>query len=412
MNINRLKKKFVQFYHLPNNYKLFKIYGKLRHFIEPSFSVIPYLLKYRKHQIGKRCREGFSDHRGEIPTNESEERAIIDRLIKSYRATKSDQPEATLPYQVGAMYQRRIDSLFGDLSGAMNDGDSAGVGNLLQNFQRERWVSGLGSSCSDYDQMRKNPLYKYQYINTWCRYLRTLNELTNGVTPLSFSPVGNPAGITCDGQIIYLESLRFHYWSQRMFSLLKDVESPVICEIGSGVGGQAYKILENPDKNITYIQIDIPEVLIVSSYFLMRALPNKKTLLYGEKKLDGSALEEYDIICMPNFAMPNLPPNSVDLFFNDCSFTEMDEHAVVEYFEQIERIGRKYFLHCNHTAQFVWNDNGVITRNLPSDQISPSEEKFKKIHQYNRPFARLEDHVFYRLMKAKHYEYLYEKIEL
>ena len=87
--------------------------------------MIPYFLRYRKHQLAKGYKEGFSNHRSEIQTKESEERAIIDRLIAAYRTAKRDQPEATLPYQVGAMYQRRINLLFGDLMGAMNVGDSA-----------------------------------------------------------------------------------------------------------------------------------------------------------------------------------------------------------------------------------------------------------------------------------------------
>ena len=49
---------------------------------------------------------------------------------------------------------------------------------------------------------------------------------------------GNPADTP-----ITMEAVRYHYWARRIFSLLGHPQRPVICEIGGGLGGQAFKVL-------------------------------------------------------------------------------------------------------------------------------------------------------------------------
>lgn len=188
------------------------------------------------------------------------------------------------------------------------------------------------------------------------------------------------------------------------------MKNPIICEIGGGLGGQAYKILSNSDRDLTYILLDIPEMLVISSYFLMAALPEKRFLLYGEGPLDSSKLDQYDVIIMPNFMLPLLGDETVDLFFNACSFSEMDSVTVKEYIRQIERICRKYFMHINHNAKFVWYDNGKEIVNMTGSEIRPDPVRFKKIYQHPRLFALLEDKLFYYYQKVGHFAFLYERI--
>jgi len=224
--------------------------------------------------------------------------------------------------------------------------------------------------------------------------------------------LGNPVGLYHDGQIIPIDAIRYHYHATQILSLLRDVSNPVICEIGGGLGGQAYKVLSNSDRPITYILLDIPEMLVISSYFLMAALPEKKVLLYGESPLDSGKLDQYDIILMPNFMLPQLGDETVDLFFNSASFSEMDSVTVEEYIHQIERICRRYLMHVNHNQKFVWHNHGKETHNMPSTQIRPAPGRFKRIYQYPELLllAREEDKSLYYYYKSVYFAFLYERL--
>jgi hypothetical protein len=152
--------------------------------------------------------------------------------------------------------------------------------------------------------------------------------------------------------------------------------------------------------------LDIPEVLLISSYYLLLAFPEKKFLLYGE----GKPTSDYDIVLMPNFVLPQLADKSVDLFFNSCSFSEMDYNIVKEYLSQIERVSNKYLMHINHNARLVWYNGGKKITNMIADEVVPNPELFQLNYKRPRRFELLEDtfviHWFYR---ARYYQYLYER---
>jgi len=137
--------------------------------------------------------------------------------------------------------------------------------------------------------------------------------------------------------------------------------------------------------------------------------PSKKIFLYGENDFNSCAINEYDIILQPNFMLPQIESESIDLFFNDCSFSEMDSNTVREYFKQIERTCRKYFMHINHNARYTWNYKEKQTHNLPATEIEPDPKSFKKIYQHYRVFRDRPEKIFYFFMKAEHFAFLYEK---
>lgn len=164
--------------------------------------------------------------------------------------------------------------------------------------------------------------------------------------------------------------------------------------------------MQNSNRKINYISLDIPEMLAISSYFLMSSFPEKKFLLYGE---DSNDFEDYDIVLMPHFILPKLEDESVDLFFNSNSLSEMPRETSDEYVSQIERICKKYFMHINHDGRFVWQQNGKRITNNMGSEIIPNPARFKRIYKHPRLFATLEDKLFYIDKQASHFTYLYEK---
>ena len=98
-----------------------------------------------------------------------------------------------------------------------------------------------------------------------------------------------------------------------------------ICELGSGYGGFAEKIIKNYSGS-KYLIIDQPEANFLSSYFLSKHFPNKKILLAYEKNrkvIYKSDFNKYDIIIIPPwFRVEGI---KFDLFINTRSMMEMDK---------------------------------------------------------------------------------------
>jgi len=367
-------------------------------------------LQHHDGQLLARFERGFSDDpsvhgtRGECP------REIIDRIVAAYRLAKEDQRSAPPEYAVGPMWESMVRRNFGDVLSALEHDDMEGLAAILAGFHRNKCSLWTGGSYEDLIAWQRSRLYKYQFINTWLRYEVVFEEIAGEDAKLTYSQVGRPVGLETNGGIIPLEAIRYHYWQKKISGLLEGIKRPVVCEIGGGLGGQAFKVLQEHDGPLVYVIFDIPEVLLISSYFLLRSLPGLRVLLHGEDRLDAEAHGCYDLILMPNFRVAALADESIDLFFNSCSFSEMLRRTAEAYLHVIERSCRGYFLHVNHTARFQWEADGVEYSNLPADELVPDPERFELVDKTPRPFGRIEDESFLRRYGAHHFVFLYRRV--
>jgi len=375
-------------------------------------SIPVYLLNNRRLGAVPALRHGVSSHVTISDNDTDTERNIklFSRLSAAYRLSKSHQKNVDQPYLVGGILGNILDDRFGGLTSALVDNNLTELKALLGNFNREQFSGGLGGDYEDYKKL-KGPLklHKYEYINTWYRFYKQYENIAGANPPLSFPIIGNPVGLEYNGEVISTSSIRYHYYATEIDRLLSDVSSPVICEIGGGLGGQVYKIISTFNRKLTYILFDIPEVLILSSFFLLESLPSKRILLYGEGPLNSNALDSYDLILMPNFALPQMGDQSADLFFNSCSLPEMKRETAEEYLSQIERVCGRYFMHVNHNVRFEWIYDGKKTVNMIASEINPDPSEFKKIYQHPRLFDTLTDKLLYRRHNAGHFAFLYER---
>ena len=150
---------------------------------------------------------------------------------------------------------------------------------------------------------------------------------------------------------------------------------------------------------------DIPEVAAISSYFLLSSFPNKKVRLFGEGLISADSYEEYDVAVFPHFSINQLSDSSVDLFYNSCSFSEMDGDSSNEYLSIIQRVGCKYFMHDNHDTVLEFkNPDGSISLNVIGSKLTPDPALFKRVYKKPRVHGLPEDRSFV------HFEYLYERI--
>lgn len=349
--------------------------------------------------------EGFAEHRG--TTDAAAEKIIIERIIAAYKQAKEDWKQAAPQFQIRGLWAEWIEVNYGKLLAAINSNDVAKAGEILQNFAREQFAVGTGSSYDDVVHY-KTSLVGAAYVKTvWCDYRDKLVDAGFDLTKITHPEIGNPAGFRVGDSIIPTETLRHAHNGFAIMNLLRDIENPVILEIGGGFGGQAFQTVhqlrENANPVGKYFDFDIPEVQIVVSYFLLRAFPDLQIRLYGEGEI--STTEIFDIGIFPHFTIDKIADSSVDLVFNSNSFAEMDETASKYYLAVVNRVCRRYFLHINHEIRFVFSyPDGSQSRNALGSELVPDADRFKRIFKRPRLFERPEDKPF------KSFAYLYERI--
>ncbi|GCB01217.1 putative sugar O-methyltransferase [Mycolicibacterium sp. NCC-Tsukiji] len=347
--------------------------------------------------------DGFADHRG----NPREHRADPDhlkRIVAAYRAAKSAQGDADEPFAVRGIWAEWISVHYEKLIEALQDDDLGALSELLENVFRERCTAGIGG-YDTYVRYRSplGPMY-IKYV--WSRYRNMLANLGFDPQNVEFPNIGNQVGVLVGDRVISIDTLRHAYHAVEMRDLLTDVSNAVCVEIGAGVGGQPYQAVRiGGDSIAKYLVFDIPEVAVLSGYFLLAALPDRRVRLYGEGPVSVAEDEEYDIAVFPHFAVSQLPDSSIDLFYNSCSFSEMDGTSSRAYLSVIERTCRKYFLHDNHDIVFTFtNPDGSTSTNIIGSELVPNPAKFKRVFKKPRVHGLPEDRAFTQ------YQYLYQRI--
>jgi hypothetical protein len=178
---------------------------------------------------------------------------------------------------------------------------------------------------------------------------------TGGRFPLSDlrgPGVGNPFGVLVEGSLVSAGSEYQHYCADRILGLCggtsndradADAVHATVAEIGGGFGGMAYYLLRS-QSTITYLDFDLPESLALTAYYLSKAIPRCRMLLYGEAEFDQNALRDYDVILMPPWELDNLPTDSVDLTFSSHALSDLTPAARAEYLQAITRSTRGWLL--------------------------------------------------------------------
>ena len=150
----------------------------------------------------------------------------------------------------------------------------------------------------------------------------------------------------------------------------------LIVDIGSGYGGLD-RILSYYIPNACFVLVDLPETLLLTSYYVKYNFPNKKIALLSDivDRLDEFDLLvlEYDFIIVPPSVVEKIPSTTVDLVVNSASLGFMKEDYVNYYLENIYRILRSkgYFYSLNKEYSdhlgigfYSWNFKGSYLTKL------------------------------------------------
>lgn len=118
-------------------------------------------------------------------------------------------------------------------------------------------------------------------------------------------------------------------------------------EIGGGFGVLG-EIVLGRDPDATYVNLDIPPLVTVSSYYLSELFGDRVRLYddvigsSGPIDLDRSAV-------LPNFRLPDID-GPFDVFVNSFSFQEMEPHVVEHYATQVSRLDIEWVVSLNSKA--------------------------------------------------------------
>ena len=196
---------------------------------------------------------------------------------------------------------------------------------------------------------RAKLLYLYDVL---CRYKLWHSLLGDRYTvqDLVSPEIGNPFGLRIDGVFVSHGSDYKHYYATELNRLITDQYHTVVVELGGGFGGMAYYLIRD-NARTTYVDFDLPENLALTGYYLLRAFPDMKIVLYGEETLNDSTLRSNRIVLMPSFEIPRMPDMTAAAVFNSYSLAELSREAITEYIKQLTRISNKYLLHVNHTKE-------------------------------------------------------------
>lgn len=300
--------------------------------------------------------------------------AITTRVFEAFQLSRADAPSSG-PYATGRNWGAFLRASRPNFYAAVEAGDVETIDRLLADCLRNEMTTGTFGSGVAYEAYNSWAAagsaivagVRAQY-NVW-RYCVARPDVARLASP----PVGNPFGVWVGDGIVHANTFLNDCRAQFVAELLAPIERPLVLDLGGGFGGFGHQLLSN-GSNAVYIGFDLPENLIVASYFLMAAHPEKRVLLYQsrDQKLDARTLSQYDIVLMPNFMLPQVPDCTVDLFTNFISLSEMDYASIAEYLRQVDRVTRGFFYHENLL------DNGENYEFYPVS-VFPALSQFKTL---------------------------------
>lgn len=285
---------------------------------------------------------------GDVETDVPFERQleIAARLLKAFNRAREDAAFQPGVYSVGENWGEVLRKSRGPLYEAADRADAEGLARLLSCFFRNSLSDSIVGGEAGFRQFvaSAHDTWLQHNLEVWM----ALVDASASVADAGMPPVGNPYGYVIDGHVINWNSFVNHGRAYRCLKLLADTGRDMLAEIGGGFGGFANNVLKQAP-GVTYLDFDLPENLLLASYYMLMAHPNKKVLLYESQDMDmtPAVLGCYDAVMLPNFMLPRMHDASVGLIINTISLSEMDHSTVTEYFKQAARVTTGYFYHEN-----------------------------------------------------------------
>jgi hypothetical protein len=274
------------------------------------------------------------------PDDESEE-VLLSRICAAYQRTVEKAKEEGAEFEPTPWWQDVKAKHLQPVQKALLSSNIPALRSMYRNFFYDPCGLGLvrrppkrttSGMLLDLDEQDRRAIHEdmVQRIGYW----RAMTGGLYALTVLEGSRVGNPFGATIDGVFIPVASEYQHACADRIQSLTR-VDAAIV-EIGGGYGHMAYYLLRDAIA-IRYLGFDMPESLALAAYYLGRSFPARRMLLYGEGRLCGNAIGDWEIVLMPPWEMRELASRGVQLTFSSHAISDLTPQARDSYLRQMAR---------------------------------------------------------------------------
>ena len=173
---------------------------------------------------------------------------------------------------------------------------------------------------------------------------------------VSDSKVGENFCLNYRGQRLNQRILRYAYYSSQIKKKtdLKIHNKNLFLDIGGGYGGLT-RLLKNIYNKSTFVIIELPELCMLSAYFLKKNFSDKKIGTFTDFKdkntIVANDLNNYDFVILPQNFMEKFDDDLFDLIINTTSLGEMTDEMQDYYIKNIERCSKNFFYSVNRAEK-------------------------------------------------------------
>ena len=274
---------------------------------------------------------------------------LLGRICEAFIRAAHQQKSVPAVYQAKEWWLQARQGSLRPVIEALLTRNIGALRKMYQNFYRDPCSSGLlgppnGMRNAYFGSEIKDVYRRFYLGHVLCRldYWKEQTEGRFAVQDLAGPGIGNPFGVVIEGTHIGVGAEYSHYCAHRIDDLLGPEGKSVVAEIEGGFGGMAYYLLRNRSA-LVYVDFDAPERIALTAYYLLKAFPKLRVLLYGEGDLTAAALARTDVALMPIFSLPDMAADSVDMTFSSHTISKAGFETIAEYLCHIDRMTRRLF---------------------------------------------------------------------
>jgi hypothetical protein len=319
--------------------------------------------------------------------DQSLDAALLERICTAYIKAAKQEPLVPEAYKPTRWWEQQRRRRLQPIIQALMARDITGLRRMYQNFFRDPCSAGLvveqgmAKHCFR-DTLRGNSHRRLYLLDALYRIdywrMQTGGRFTMG--DLSGPAIGNPFGVVIDGTLVRPEAEYQHYCAHRIGGLL-DSKTATIAEVGAGFGGMAYYLLRDRP-GTTYVDFDVPESVALTSYYLLKAFPELRFLLYGEEEVTKEAISRSDVVLMPVFELATMPSACVDLTFSSYAMSALSYEGMIDYLRHVAHMTRDYFFYIGDGSARTISD--LVDRRYHSFKLMETCSSGRHTHRIQR----------------------------
>lgn len=198
-------------------------------------------------------------------------------------------------------------------------------------------------------------------------------------------------GHELDGELYNIDTLKFF---EVMIALqkgavlagLRELERPVVWEIGTGWGGFAY-VLKTLLPQVKYVITDFPELFLFSATYLQVAFPDARLHFFDPDADEPMGPPDADFVFVPNTHLDETRPERLDLAINMVSFQEMTSEQVGQYVRHAFELEAPYLYSLNRDRS-PYNPQLTSVREIIAETYWPQEISVLPGVQYTQMLSK------------------------